>query len=253
MKFLLVGILFSLTGWGHADPAAQLQDCVEGGGGLDQCLQITMTALKEFMKVGVPELGLPPLDPMKLDNVEFNLATAVVTFQNVTAEGLSDYQSRSVGYDKQSHTMEMVMAIPKLSTMGSYILRGKVLNVEGLDSTGPYRNEYSGVTVDGKAIIEKNGNNIQVGEMSFRLKLNKINVHLECLFPKPDQACCEKDRKYRSCNPIFAKTIHRTINTKTGGSSFVEKFQDEITGRIAEISKDYLNRALSKVESKFFF
>ena len=36
-------------------------------------------------------------------------------------------------------TMEMVMAIPKLSAMGSYILRGKVLNVEGLDSTGPYR------------------------------------------------------------------------------------------------------------------
>ena len=38
--------------------------------------------------------------------------------------------------------------------------------------------------------------------------------------------------------------FYRTINTKTGGSSFVEKFQDEITGRIAEISKDYLNRYL---------
>merc|ERR1712212_555978 len=213
---VVVGILF-LTGWSKGDPAGQLQDCMEGGGALDQCLQITMGALKEFMKVGVPEVGLPPLDPMKLDNVEFNLAGAVVTFQNVTAEGLSDYQTRSVGYDRPSHTMEMVMASPKLSTMGRYILRGKVLNVEGLDSTGPY------------------------------------SVHLECLFPKPNQNCCEKDQKYRSCNPIFAKTIHRTINTKTGGSSFVEKFQDEITGRIAEISRDYLNRALSKVESKFFF
>ena len=61
-----------------------------------------MGALKEFMKVGVPEVGLPPLDPMKLDNVEFNLAGAVVTFQNVTAEGLSDYQTKSVGYDRPS-------------------------------------------------------------------------------------------------------------------------------------------------------
>jgi len=247
-------LILILLGYSAGDPAAELQSCMEQGSQqLEQCLQITMAALKQFMKDGVPEVSLPPLDPMKLDNVEFHLAGAVVTFKNVTAEGLSNHETKNVGYDKASNVLKMSLAIPKLSTKGKYSLEGRVLNVDGLDSNGPYRNEYSGVTVDGRAKIEKNGNNIRVGEIKFRLKLKKINVHLECLFPKPNQNCCEKDRKYRSCNPIFAKTIHRTINTKTGGSSFVEKFQDEITGRIGEISRDYLNRALSKVDSKYFF
>jgi hypothetical protein len=115
----------------------------------------TMAALKQFMKTGVPEVDLPPLDPMKLDNVEFHLAGAVVTFKNVTAQGLSNHQTKNVRYDKATRyalstfmcpsifpifrTIEMTMAIPKLSTNGHYSLQGKVLNVDGLDSNGPYR------------------------------------------------------------------------------------------------------------------
>ena len=67
------------------------------------------------------------------------------------------------------------------------------------------------------------------------------------------------------------KTLNvRTINTKTSGSSIVERFQDEITGKVAVIVKKYLNRfvllccrnfaisksnfrAISKVDSGFFF
>ena len=34
---------------------------------------------------------------------------------------------------------------------------------------------------------------------------------MECLFPKPGgPSCCEKDRQFRSCNPILAKTVHRS-------------------------------------------
>ena len=62
----------------------------------------TMAALKQFMKNGVPEVGLPPLDPMKLENVEFHLAGAVVTFKNVTATGLSDHETKRVKYNKEA-------------------------------------------------------------------------------------------------------------------------------------------------------
>lgn len=32
---------------------------------------------------------------------------------------------------------------------------------------------------------------------------------MECLFPRKNRNCCEKDQEYRSCNPILSKTIHR--------------------------------------------
>ena len=34
----------------------------------------------------------------------------------------------------------MTLDVPKLRTSGTYSLTGKVLNIEGLDSHGPYRN-----------------------------------------------------------------------------------------------------------------
>ena len=36
-------------------------------------------------------------------------------------------------------TLEMTLDVPRLRTSGSYSLTGKVLNIEGLDSQGPYR------------------------------------------------------------------------------------------------------------------
>ena len=37
-------------------------------------------------------------------------------------------------------------------------------------------------------------------------------------------------------------TLFRTINTKTSGSSIVERFQEEITDKVAVIVKQYLNK-----------
>merc|ERR1712179_313340 len=86
---------------------------------------------------------------------------------------------------------------------------GKVLNVEGLDSEGPYRNEYSGITAIGTGFIVQKGDTIEIGDMKIRLRIDDIKVHMECLFPKTGgPACCEKDRQFKSCNPILAKTIH---------------------------------------------
>ena len=38
-------------------------------------------SLKGLMKSGIPEAGLPPLDPLNLDNVELNLAGAHIEFR----------------------------------------------------------------------------------------------------------------------------------------------------------------------------
>jgi len=148
----------------------------------------------------------------------------------------------------------MTLDVPKLRTSGTYSLTGKVLNIEGLDSHGPYRNEYSDITATGRGTIRPKGKTgIEIGEMDIRLQIRNINVHMECLFPRRNRNCCDKDKEFRSCNPILSKTIHRTINTKTSGSSIVERFQEEITDKVAVIVKQYLNKAISKVDSGFIF
>ena len=55
-------------------------------------------SLKDYMKNGVPEAGLAPLDPLALDNVGFSLAGANIQFQNITMTGLSQHQVQRVEF-----------------------------------------------------------------------------------------------------------------------------------------------------------
>lgn len=236
------------------DLVSDLNMCLESNEEIVKCLKIVVQSLKGFMKTGIPSAGLPPLDPLSLDNVEFSLGGANIEFRNVTMAGLSNHDIGDVTYDESKRILRLNLEIPKLRSRGRYSLTGKVLNVEGLDSEGPYRNEYSGITAIGTGSILQKGDTIEIGDMKIRLRIDDIKVHMECLFPKTGgPACCEKDRQFKSCNPILAKTIHRTINAKNSGSSIVERFQDEITGKVADITKEFLNSALSNVDSKYFF
>ena len=57
-------------------------------------------SLKGFMKTGIPSRGLPPLDPLSLDNVGFSLGGANIEFRNVTMGGLSNHDIGDVTYDE---------------------------------------------------------------------------------------------------------------------------------------------------------
>ena len=51
---------------------------------------------------------------------------------------------------------------------------------------------------------------MEIKHTPFNIEIISFSVHLECLFPKPGGPnCCEKDRKFRSCNSLLAKTVHR--------------------------------------------
>ena len=68
-----------------------------------------VSSLKGYMKTGIPEAGLPPLDPLNLDNVGLSLAGANIEFRNVTMSGLSSHQLGEVAYNEQSRwgTLEL--------------------------------------------------------------------------------------------------------------------------------------------------
>ena len=56
--------------------------------------------LKSYMKTGIPDAGVPPLDPLNLDNVALSLAGAKVEFRNINMSGLSDHSVTDVKYDE---------------------------------------------------------------------------------------------------------------------------------------------------------
>ena len=65
------------------------------------------------MKTGIPSAGLPPLDPLSLDNVEFNLGGANIEFRNVTMAGLSNHDIEDVTYDESKRQTYVNFAVIK--------------------------------------------------------------------------------------------------------------------------------------------
>merc|ERR1712233_47797 len=55
-----------------------------------------------------------------------------------------------------------------------------------------------------------------------------------------------------SCTPLLAKTTHRTIN-KSGRGNLVERFQPQITGSVGGLVKNYLNGSFRQVDASVFF
>ena len=73
-------------------------------------------SLKGFMKTGIPSAGLPPLDPLSLDNVEFSLGGANIEFRNVTMAGLSNHDIGDVTYDESKRQTYVNFAVIKIYT-----------------------------------------------------------------------------------------------------------------------------------------
>ena len=53
------------------------------------------------MNVGVPELGLPPLDPMTVDRIQFRFWNVTAEFSDTVMAGFKQFVIRSSQIDKQ--------------------------------------------------------------------------------------------------------------------------------------------------------
>merc|ERR1712168_1371624 len=252
-----------------ANPAEDLQNCLQTNNVLDDCLKEIVVNMGSKYKAGVPELNLPALDPLVMPGIELNLGNSKVKFEDIVANGLSRFTVNSVKFDKASNSIKLSMVFDQMQSTGKY-----TVTVLGT-SSGPYNNTYSRIAVDSVAKLVKKGNTVEVENIDMKIAVGQIKVQLKCLFPKdetcpsPDsfsleemkgsafaESCCCPENTDKgenlSCTPLLAKTTHRTIN-KSGRGNLVERFQPQITGSVGGLVKNYLNGSFRQVDASVFF
>merc|ERR1712130_390650 len=161
-----------------ANPAEDLQNCLQTNSVLDDCLKEVLVNMGSKYKVGVPELGLPALDPLVMPGIELNLGNSKVKFEDIVANGLSRFTVNSVNFDKASNSIKLSMVFEEMQSTGKY-----TVTVLGT-SSGPYNNTYSAISVDAVA------------------KLMKGSAFAE-------NCCCPQNTdkgENMSCTPLLAKT-----------------------------------------------
>jgi len=203
-SIVLVSIMVSFM---LADPADDMVECLGGGQDLDSCTAQTLENFRANMETGLPELGLPPIDPMTIDEIGFKFFEVNAAFKNTKLRGFKDFKLESSKVDKQKRTWTISLFLPEMKSSGSYELAGKFPpNLDLGSSAGEERLSASDVRLTGEMKLgTRPGDKILVKELDLIPDFNNIDLELECLFPK-DGKCCP-DKFLKSCNPGLARIV----------------------------------------------
>jgi len=240
-------ILFIFNYVSSFDPSIPYKACLERGGGTNNCIKQVLESFRSVMKTGVPELSLPPMEPLSVDHIEFKLFEATVEFNEALFSGFQNMIVKSSIVDKNKKTLNVKLRLPKMSASANYALYGTIPpNLDLERSSGPAR--MNGNNVD--LLVKMNlgatsGGKIDIKDMDVNIDLNDMEAELECLFPKNGRCC---PRKYlKSCNTILSKTVHRLVNSDS--QAFIKRFQPEISSQVSPVLKNYVSTALRNVEA----
>ncbi|XP_040175187.1 uncharacterized protein LOC120908341 [Anopheles arabiensis] len=96
------------------------------------CLLEAVTATFRNFHKGVPEIGLVPLDPLRIDKMDIvqgdGPINIVLNFKKVDLGGFREAQIKKInGFTSNPTKMEMNLLVPVASLVGGYRINGKVL------------------------------------------------------------------------------------------------------------------------------
>ena len=82
--------------------------------------------MRGLMEVGVPEIGIPILEPVFLDLVDFKIYNLTVQFQNIKMRGFKTFQLLHSHLDKNKGAWDISAILPKMSASGYYNMFGTI-------------------------------------------------------------------------------------------------------------------------------
>jgi len=126
---LLQGVLCGpVTGTedGAVVPAMRIDNPV------DDYITMVLENLREKMITGIPQVGIPVLDPLSLGGIGLDIPPSPILditgyFEDMTLTGLSDFEIDKVAADILSFTAKINLTFPALVLQGTYDLNGTAL------------------------------------------------------------------------------------------------------------------------------
>merc|ERR1719186_709596 len=65
------------------------------------------------METGVPELDLPPIDPMSINQIGFTFWNVTAEFSDTKLSGFKNFKMKYSNIDKQKRTWSIGISLPK--------------------------------------------------------------------------------------------------------------------------------------------
>ncbi|GFT17859.1 uncharacterized protein NPIL_428192 [Nephila pilipes] len=156
---------------------------VEPDPDLEKYLREAIENFREQMKVGIPAINMPVLDPLYLQNLQINvyenLATMDLHIKTITVEGFSAFEFHHIYPDLESFFLQVNLTIPDVTSWGKYDLRGKLLKIFPLKGFGDFQINVTDGEISGIGQLEFVNNSLQMTKLELDFTWKKLAIYLE--------------------------------------------------------------------------
>merc|ERR550519_1402683 len=175
MRFLLVVLAFLVQAEAVRDPQ------------VDAYLEKILELFKAQMPTGIPDLGIPVLDPFAVPHFDIphiheSIIQADIKIDNFVIINLSTFETRLVHLDIEELSLELELGIADLRGDADYSLDGVIVSIFPLYGEGPMWLELYDLVLYAKAAVTINDEGyVQVTSLDLSADFKGIKLHLDNL------------------------------------------------------------------------
>ncbi|KDR14106.1 Protein takeout [Zootermopsis nevadensis] len=192
---------------------------------INSCIKRGFTHLRPYIADGIPELSVPPMEPLVIPLLMMENGNGAVrvraAFNNMTIRGASNYSITWIKSDVSKYRIEMGLALPRIEATGRYEVTGNIL-LFPVRSKGEFRAVFYNISavskILGKEVTMEDGKqymrtdnlfvDFNLGKSRFRIKdyLNDGNILGEAMNQFLNQ---NADEIIKEMKPAASQTIAR--------------------------------------------
>ncbi|KAL5278517.1 hypothetical protein ACFFRR_003257 [Megaselia abdita] len=216
-----------------------VQSCQRSSVNLNDCVQDSIESLIPMLSKGIPELFIPPLDPLHIPEVTLEENSGAVVFsssyKNISVKGLSRFGISSVEVNPKIPEFRFKFYFPEIQIKANYSVTGKIMLMP-LQGDGLVRANFTDVDatvlMTGRLIEKDEHKHIEVIKIHPEYTIGGSKVHLENLF--------NGDEKLGSAMNSFLNENWKSVS-------------EEIRPIMEELMASMLDNTASKLFNAFSF
>ncbi|XP_011152153.1 protein takeout isoform X3 [Harpegnathos saltator] len=220
--------------------AEYIQPCNRTDPKLDACFQNMFNYLKPYLVKGIPELNLPPIEPLVIPEMKIENGQGAVRvralFNNITAIGPGNYTISKVRVNISSLRIDIHLKFPKIELQGLYDINGNVL-LFPIQSRGEFWalfNEVAGIArAQGVEEVRDGIRYISITKLLVDFKLGRIRFRIM------DQL---------NGDNVIGQAMNQFLNQNA--HEIIDELKPAASASIAKYFKGFLGNIFSKLPLK---
>jgi len=225
------------------DLPSYIKVCKSTDPNIAKCIIDSVNQLKPKLVEGIPELNVPPIEPLPLDEIKLrsgpNSAKINANITNIKAWGPSSFEILELKPNIPKAKFSFKVNIPHIYFVGDYDIDMKILVLQ-YKGTGPITGNFTNYNFDcilkGNRILKEGKEHLRFDKMRLRLHIGQSRLSLGNLF---------RD------DPVIGRATNDVINDNT--DLFINEIRPVLENSLAEKFTEIANKITLQFTYKELF